>query len=96
MATKLFIGKLSYDTVEQSLNDLFSQYGQVNSADIIIDRQTNKSKGFGFVEMADDEAAKKAIAELDGKEFEGQRLVVNVAKPREEQPRHQGGFRRSW
>ena len=96
MATKLFIGKLSYDTVEQSLNDLFSQYGQVNSADIIIDRQTNKSKGFGFVEMADDEAAKKAIAELDGKEFEGQRLVVNVAKPREEQPRNQGGYRRSW
>lgn len=96
MATKLFIGKLSFDTTEQSLNDLFAQYGEVTSAAVIMDRQTNRSKGFGFVEMADDNAATKAIAELNGKDFEGQTLIVSVARPREDRPRAQAGFKRSW
>ena len=96
MATKLFVGKLAYSTVESSLTDLFAGFGEVTSTAIIMDRQTNRSKGFGFVEMADDEAAKKAIAELDGQDFEGQKLTVSVAKPREESPSREAGFRRSW
>ena len=96
MATKIFVGKLSFDTVDKSLNELFSQFGEVKSADIIIDRATNRSKGFGFVEMTDDNAAKKAIESLNNKEFEGQTLIVNIARPREDSPRRDAGFRRSW
>ncbi len=97
MATKLFIGKLAYSTSEKSLTELFEQFGTVESVAIIMDRETNKSKGFGFVEMADDDAAKKAIEALDGKDFEGQNLVVNVAKPREDKPRGDDSrFKRSW
>jgi len=91
MATKLFVGKLSFDTTNDSLQALFAQYGTVVSAQVIIDRDSNRSKGFGFVEMEDQEAAQKAINELDGKEFEGRIIVVNVAKPREDRPQG-GGF----
>jgi cold-inducible RNA-binding protein len=96
MTTKLYVGKLSYDTTEAGLKDLFATYGEVTSAALIMDRATNRSKGFGFVELADDAAAQKAVAELDGKDFEGRTIVVNVAKPREDAPRGDSGFKRSW
>jgi len=91
MATKLFVGKLSYDTTNDSLQTLFAQYGKVVSAQVIMDRDTNRSKGFAFVEMEDQAAAQAAIAALDGKEFEGRIIVVNVAKPREDRPQNSGG-----
>lgn len=96
MSTQIFIGKLSFDTVEKSLNELFSQFGTVSSAKVVMDQQTKRSRGFGFVEMENDEEAKKAIESLHGKAFEGQNLIVNVARPREEGPRHDAGFKRSW
>jgi RNA recognition motif-containing protein len=99
MATKLFVGKLSFDTTNDSLQALFAQYGTVVSAQVVIDRGTNQSKGFGFVEMEDQEAAQAAINALDGKEFEGRTIVVNVARPREDRPQSggnnfRGGFQR--
>ncbi len=90
MATKLFVGKLSFDTTDDSLRTAFAQYGTVISATIINDRDTNRSKGFGFVEMEDQQAAQAAINALDGKEFEGRIIVVNVARPREDRPRSGG------
>ena len=90
MATKLFVGKLSFDTTNDSLQALFAEYGKVVSAQVIMDRDTNRSKGFGFVEMEDQAAAQAAINALDGKEFEGRTIVVNVAKPREDRPRDGG------
>lgn len=91
MATKLFVGKLSYDTTNDSLQAQFAQYGTVVSAQVIMDRDTNRSKGFGFVEMEDQAAAQAAINALDGKDFEGRIIVVNVAKPREDRPQNNGG-----
>lgn len=97
MATKLFIGKLSFNTTNESLENLFKQYGTVVSAQVIMDRDTNRSKGFAFVEIEDQTAAQAAINALDGKEFEGRIIVVNVAKPREDRPQSNGGdFRRSF
>lgn len=97
MATKLFIGKLSFDTTSESLQSLFEQYGTVNSAQVILERDTNRSKGFGFVEMEDDEAAQAAIKALNGQVFEGREIVVNVARPREDRPRDGGNnFRRDY
>lgn len=92
MATKLFVGKLSFNTTDASLEALFAEYGKVISARVATDRETDRSRGFGFVEMEDDAAAQKAIKDLDGKEFEGRIIVVNVARPREDRPQ-QGGFR---
>jgi RNA recognition motif-containing protein len=96
MATKLFVGKLSFDTTSDSLKALFATYGTVGSAQVIVDRATNQSKGFGFVEMDDATAAQSAINALDGKEFEGRSIVVNVARPREDRPQtgFGGGFQR--
>jgi len=91
MATKLFVGKLSYDTTNDSLQTLFAQYGKVISAQVIIERDTGRSKGFGFVEMEDQTAAQAAIDAIDGKEFEGRVIVVSVAKPREDRPQSGGG-----
>ncbi|HEU4984293.1 MAG TPA: RNA-binding protein [Nitrososphaera sp.] len=91
MATKLFVGKLSYDSTDDSVRALFAQYGTVDSAQVIKDRDSGQSKGFAFVEMATAEEAQAAINALDGKEFEGRTLVVNVAKPREDRPRTGGG-----
>ncbi len=96
MATKLFVGRLSYSTTEQTLQDLFSEYGEVVSVAIIMDRETNRSKGFAFVEMADADAAQAAIKALDNKEIDGRSVVVNIAKEREDRPRGNGGPRRSW
>jgi cold-inducible RNA-binding protein len=99
MATKLFIGKLSFSTTDETLNALFAEYGTVTSAQVITERDSGQSKGFAFVEMEDAEAAQKAINALDGKEFEGRTIVVNVARPREDKPRtggnsFRGGFQR--
>jgi RNA recognition motif-containing protein len=91
MATKLFIGSLAWGTNDDSLKDFFSQAGTVVSANVIVDRDTNRSKGFGFVEMSSDEEAKKAVEELNGKELDGRAIVVNEARPREERPRGNGG-----
>ena len=94
MAKKLYVGGLSYDTTEEALKDLFSQAGTVESASIITDRASGRSKGFGFVEMATDEEAQKAIETLNGKEFEGRTITVNEARPQEDRPRSSGGFNR--
>ncbi len=84
MATKLFVGSLAWATTNDSLKDFFSGVGEVVSANVIVDRETNRSKGFGFVEMASDEDAKKAVDELNGKELDGRPIVVNEARPRED------------
>lgn len=81
MATKLYVGSLSYDTTEDSLKDLFSGAGTVSSASIIVDKFSGKSKGFGFVEMSSEEEAKKAIEMFNGKELDGRNIVVDEAKP---------------
>ncbi len=98
MATKLFVGKLSYETTEDSLRTLFAQYGTVTSVSVIKDRDTGQSKGFAFVEMEDQDAAQKAISALNGNDFEGRSIIVNIARPREERPQYdnnlRGGFQR--
>ncbi len=86
MATKLYIGGLSYNTTEDALKDAFSQAGTVASATIIMDKMTGRSRGFGFVEMSDDEGAKNAIDMWNGKEFEGRTLTVNEARPLGDRP----------
>jgi RNA recognition motif-containing protein len=86
MANKLFIGSLAWGTTDDSLSDFFASAGTVVSANVIKDRETGRSKGFGFVEMSTDEEAKEAIAKLDGKELDGRPIVVNEARPREERP----------
>jgi RNA recognition motif-containing protein len=91
MATKLFIGSLAWATNDDSLKEFFSQAGTVVSASVIMDRETNRSKGFGFVEMSSDEEAKKAVDELNGKDLDGRAIVVNEARPREDRPRGDGG-----
>jgi len=92
MATKLFVAKLSFDTTNDNLQALFAQYGTVESVNIIMDRDSGKSKGFGFVEMASDDEAQAAIKAVDGLEFEGRTLAVSVARPRESRP--QGDYER--
>jgi RNA recognition motif-containing protein len=86
MATKLFIGSLAWATTDDSLRDFFAAAGNVVSATVIKDRETNRSKGFGFVEMSSDEEAKAAVDQLNGKDLDGREIVVNEARPREERP----------
>lgn len=81
MSNKLYVGSLSYDTTAEGLEKLFSEAGKVESATIIMDKFTNKSKGFGFVEMSSEEEMKKAIEMFNGKEFEGRTIIVDEAKP---------------
>jgi RNA recognition motif-containing protein len=81
--TKLFVGSLPWATDDQKLGELFSQFGEVVSAKVLQDKMTGRSRGFGFVEMSDDAAAQEAIAKLNGSDYEGHKLVVNVARPRE-------------
>ncbi len=88
MASKLFIGSLAWATNDDSLKSFFESAGTVVSANVIVDRETNRSKGFGFVEMSSDEEAKKAIEELNGKDLDGRPIVVSEARPREERPRY--------
>ena len=89
MAKRLFVGSLSYDVTQAQLEEMFAGVGTVESANLITDKFSGNSKGFGFVEMSTDEEAQKAIQELNGKEVGGRNIVVNEARPREERP---GGF----
>jgi RNA recognition motif-containing protein len=91
MATKLFVGSLSWNVSDDQLKEFFSSVGTVASATVIMDRETNRSKGFGFVEMSSDDEAKAAIDQLNGKELDGRAVTVNEARPREERPRGGGG-----
>jgi RNA recognition motif-containing protein len=91
MATKLFVGSLAWATTDDSLKDFFAAAGTVVSASVIMDRETNRSKGFGFVEMSSDEEAKAAVEQLNGKELDGRAVVVSEARPREDRPRGGGG-----
>ncbi len=92
MAKNLYVGGISYNTTQQGLQDAFAQAGEVTSAAIIMDKMTGRSKGFGFVEMANDEGAQAAIDLWNGKELDGRRLSVSEARPKEERPR--GNFRK--
>ena len=91
MGKKLYVGNLSYDVDSTGLQELFAPHGTVDSAQIITDRDTGRSKGFGFVEMSTEEEAQAAIAALHGQEHGGRALTVNEAKPREDRPRGGGG-----
>jgi len=84
VAKKLYVGNLSYDTSDSDLQRLFEEFGTVESAQVISDRETGRSKGFGFVEMGSDQEAQAAISALNGKEVGGRALTVNEARPREE------------
>ena len=84
MGTKLFVGNLSFDATENDLQDLFTQAGQVTSVNVMQDRATGKPRGFGFVEMATEEAAQQAIGALNGKQADGRALTVNEARPKPE------------
>lgn len=86
MGKKLYVGNLGYDVKDEDLSQLFAEHGEVESANVIMDRETGRSKGFGFVEMSSDGEAQAAIAALDGKEAGGRAMKVNEAKPREERP----------
>jgi RNA recognition motif-containing protein len=92
MGSKLYVGNLSYNTSSSELEQLFGQHGTVQSAEVIQDRDTGRSKGFGFVQMGSDEEAQAAIAALNGQDLDGRALTVNEAKPREDRPRGRGGF----
>jgi len=91
MGSKLYVGNLSYTVTGSDLEQLFAPHGAVQSAEIIADRETGRSKGFGFVQMGSDDEAKVAIGALNGKEVGGRALTVNEAKPRAERPRGGGG-----
>ncbi len=88
---KLYVGGLPYSTTDAELNELFSKYGAVTSATVLMDKFSGKSRGFGFVEMSDDAEAQKAIESLDGTDFGGRKIVVNEARPLGD--RKPGGFR---
>ena len=90
MEAKLYVGNLPYKTMDADLQSLFSQVGTVKSAQVIRDRESGRSKGFGFVEMSSTDEANAAINTFHGKDFNGRPLTVNLARPREERP---GGFR---
>lgn len=89
MGKKLYVGNLSYDTTNETLAQAFSAHGKVDSAEVIMDRMSGRSKGFGFVEMASDQEAQAAISALNGQQIDGRAVVVNEARPKE--PRA-GGF----
>lgn len=86
MQKKLFVGGLPYSTQQEEVRDLFAQYGEVTSATIVRDRFTNQSRGFGFVEMATEEAAAEAIKNLNGTDLCGRKIVVNESRPQEKKP----------
>ncbi len=95
MTKKIFVGGLSYETTEATLKETFSKAGTVESATVITDKISGRSKGFGFVEMSSEEEAKKAIEMFNGKEIDGKNVTVNEARPQESRPRP-GGFRRDY
>ena len=84
---RIFVGNLSYQTVDADLEDAFREYGTVSTATVVMDRATGRSKGFGFVEIADQGEAQTAISSLNGRVVDGRPLTVNEAKPREDRPR---------
>jgi RNA recognition motif-containing protein len=87
MSKRLFVGGLSYSVTSSQLEEIFSKFGKIVSCDVITDRYSGQSKGFAFVEMEDEKEADKAIEKLNDTELEGKKIVVNVARPREEKPR---------
>jgi cold-inducible RNA-binding protein len=91
MGSKLYVGNLSYNTTNTELEELCAPHGTVKTAEVIQDRETGRSKGFGFVQMSTDDEAQGAIAALNGRDLDGRALTVNEAKPREERPRTGGG-----
>ena len=91
MGKKLYVGNLTYGTTDSTLEQLFGEFGTVQSAQVIMDRDTGRSKGFGFVEMGSDQEAQAAIKGLSDKEVDGRRLTVNEAKPREDRGGGRGG-----
>lgn len=93
MATNLFVAGLPYDLTDNELRDLFAEFGTVKSAKVIMDRETNRSKGFGFVEMGAEDESKNAIQGLNGKDMNGRPLTVNEARPREDRPARSYGDR---
>ena len=92
MGKKLYVGNLSYGVSDSTLQEMFSAHGNVESAQVIMDRDTGRSKGFGFVEMGSDQEAQAAIAAMNGKEMEGRTLTVNEARPKESGGGGRGGF----
>ena len=93
MGSRLYVGNLAYGVTSSDLEQLFAQHGQVQSAEVVSDRETGRSKGFGFVQMGSDEEAQAAIAALHGQQHEGRALTVNEAKPREDRGGGGGGGR---
>ncbi|MCU0783597.1 MAG: RNA-binding protein [Verrucomicrobia bacterium] len=93
MSNKLFVGNLSFNTTENDLQDAFAAHGTVTETNLMMDRMTNRPRGFAFITMGTAEEAQKAIAALNGKEMDGRALTVNVAKPREERTGGGGGRR---
>ena len=83
----IYVGNLPYSVVDKDLEELFAEFGSVTQSTVITDRDTGRSKGFGFVEMAEENEGQEAIKQLDGKELDGRNIRVNVAKPREDRPR---------
>jgi RNA recognition motif-containing protein len=91
MAKKLYVGSLSYGVTDDQLRDFFAQAGTVESAQVVMDRMSGRSRGFGFVEMATDEEAQRAIETLNGQELDGRALMVNEARPMSDRPQRSGG-----
>ena len=91
MATKLFVGRMSFKTTEEDLRELFAQHGTVESVKVPVDRETERPRGFAFVEMSSEDEAKKAIDALNGYELDGWNIVVNEARPQEDRPRRDFG-----
>jgi RNA-binding proteins (RRM domain) len=91
MNKKLYVGGLAYTVTDSQLQALFASHGTVESAKVIMDRDTDRSRGYGFVEMSTQEEAEKAIAALNGTQHEGRSLTVNISKPREDRPARSGG-----
>ena len=93
MSTKLFVGNLSFNTTENDLQDAFAAHGTVVEANLMMDRMSGRSRGFGFITMSTPEEAQKAIEALNGSQIDGRAVTVNIAKPREERPAGGGGSR---
>jgi len=91
MTIRLFVGNLNFKTSSEDLQELFGQVGEVQSASVVTDRETGRSRGFGFVEMASQEDGQRAIEQFNGKEFNGRNLTVNEARPREDRGGYGGG-----
>ena len=91
MSNKLFVGNLSFNTTENALQDMFAEFGTVTEANLMMDRATNRPRGFGFVTMSTEEEAQKAIAAMNGVELDGRAITVNIARPREDRPAGGGG-----